>query len=53
MSPIMSLISPSIDEVTLCVMELKKDTIEVAVGVESAEVVVVGIKLRPRVEVLS
>ena len=52
-SPMMLSKSPSIVLVTLCAILLKKEPIEVAVAVGPDEVVVVGIRLWPSVEVLS
>jgi hypothetical protein len=52
-SPIIPFKSPSIVLEMLCAMLLKKEPIEVAVGDGPDEVVAVGIRLWPRVEVLS
>lgn len=45
--------SPSIVLVMFFATELKKDPMDVAVGVEPEVVVVVGMRLWPKVEVLS
>ena len=52
-SLIMPFKSPSIVVEMLCAILLKKEPIEVAVGEAPVDVVAVGIRLWPRVEVLS